>query len=347
MLAHLADASIRSLLLALPAAIALWILRNRRTAALQHAVWTAVVCGMLALLAFGPALPRLPLRILERPTASVPTTPAAVFADATSPVEIAGTAQLPPPVAATARPLIDLSGVVVCAYGAIALAFLAQFVTGMFLARRLLATARSISFHGANCVYESERISVPMTVGWLHPSVLLPLEWRKWGREKLDAVLAHEGAHVHRRDGLVASLAGVNRCVFWFHPLAWMLKRKLALLAEKACDESAVLTLGDSRRYAHLLLEMALRVDGSQGRLRCHALTMASGAHVRQRIESLLEEGRTFSRGLTWTGWAAIVLCAVPVVLGAGALELDRQPPLPQLEVAEQKRVLLPQVRPG
>ncbi len=70
MLAHLADASIRSLLLALPAAIALWILRNRRTAALQHAVWTAVVCGMLALLAFGPALPRLPLRILERPTAS-------------------------------------------------------------------------------------------------------------------------------------------------------------------------------------------------------------------------------------------------------------------------------------
>jgi uncharacterized protein (TIGR03435 family) len=201
-----------------------------------------------------------------------------------------------------------------------------------------------------------------VTVGWLHPSVLLPLEWREWDRERLDAVLAHEGAHVRRRDGLVASLAEVNRCVFWFHPLAWMLERKLALLAEQACDESSVVSLGDRKRYAHLLLEMALRVDGSQGRLRRHALTMASGSHIRQRIDSLLQEGRTFSRGLTWTGWAAVMLCGIPVVLGAGAVELDRQPPLPQLKmsrwnvpapafpdqkVAEQKRVLLAQARPG
>src|ERR1700748_1594078 len=65
MLAHLADVSLRSLLLALLAAIALLILRGRRTAALQHAVWTAVLCGMLALFAFGQSLPRLPLRILH------------------------------------------------------------------------------------------------------------------------------------------------------------------------------------------------------------------------------------------------------------------------------------------
>src|ERR1035441_8349332 len=123
----------------------------------------------------------------------------------------------------------------------------------MFLARKLLATARSIAFSGANRVYESERVRVPVTVGWLRPGVLLPLEWRKWDREKLDAVLAHEGAHVRRRDGLVAALAGVNRCVLWFHPLAWILERKLAQLAEQACDESTVAALGDHRRYAQLL----------------------------------------------------------------------------------------------
>ncbi len=48
LLSHLADTSIRSLVLALVAAILLSIMRSRRTAALEHAVWTMVVCGMLA-----------------------------------------------------------------------------------------------------------------------------------------------------------------------------------------------------------------------------------------------------------------------------------------------------------
>jgi hypothetical protein len=96
MLAHLADVSIRSILLALPAATVLWILQSRRTAALQHAVWAVVVCGMLALFAFGQALPRLPLRILDRPAAAVPATPPAVFANPTLPDEASEAAQLLP-----------------------------------------------------------------------------------------------------------------------------------------------------------------------------------------------------------------------------------------------------------
>src|ERR1051326_9442397 len=74
MLAHLIDVSIRSLLLAIAAAGALLILRNRRKAALQHAVWTMVVSVMLALFAFGQAMPRLPLRILTRADAPAQTT---------------------------------------------------------------------------------------------------------------------------------------------------------------------------------------------------------------------------------------------------------------------------------
>ncbi|MBZ5729179.1 MAG: TIGR03435 family protein [Acidobacteriia bacterium] len=320
MLPHLAEVSIRSLLLALPAAIVLWILRSRRTAALQHAVWAAVVCGMLALFALGQALPRLSLRILDRPAASLPAAPPAVPANAAVIDEPPEAAQLPSPVP---RRAIDWPAVAVYAYGAIALAFLAHFVTGMLLVRRLLAKSGSV-----RNFLETEAIAVPVTAGWLRPRIVLPLEWREWDREKLDAVLAHEGAHIRRRDGLVAALAGVNRCVFWFHPLAWVLERKLALLAEQACDESCVAALGDRERYANLLLEMALVVDGAHGRLRRHALTMAAGSHIRQRIDALLQEGRTFSRGLSWTAWAAVALCGIPVLWGAGAVELDRQPPV-------------------
>jgi len=277
---------------------------------------------MLALFAFGAALPRLPLQILDRPAVRKTGTPLPVPAL----IELVSSATLPGGTGdsvPTFRPSIDWSSVALYAYAAIAFAFLARFITGMFLIRRLLAKSATVGDFR-----ESAVIAVPLTVGWLRPQILLPLEWHQWGREKLDAVLAHEGAHVRRRDGLVAALAGVNRCIFWFHPLAWMLERRLSLLAELACDESCIATMGNREQYARLLLDMALVVDGAHGRLQSHALTMAATSHIRQRIDSLLQEGRTFSRGLTWTGWAAVTLCGIPVVLGAGALELAAPPPM-------------------
>jgi uncharacterized protein (TIGR03435 family) len=314
MLTHLADVSLRSLLLALPAAVVLRILRGRLTAAWQHAVLTAVLSGMLVLLAFGQALPRLPFRVFDGPAAPAPAAPLTLTYD---PSEAAPFLSAAPP--KTSRS-IDWLGAAGYLYGAIAFTFLAQFVIGIFLVRKLTAkqTAKSSP---AQDFLESPLVAVPLTVGWLRPRILLPLEWRAWNREKLNAVLAHEGAHARRRDGLISALAAVNRCIFWFHPLAWMLERKLALLAEQACDEACVAALGDRERYAHLLLEMALVVDESQGRLRYHAFTMAAASHIRQRIDSLLQEGRTFSRGLTRKGWAAVTLCAIPLVWATGAVE--------------------------
>ena len=333
MFAHLADVSIRSLLLAISATIVLWMLRNRRSAALEHAVWTAVVCGMLALFAFGNAMPRLPLRVLTSPAAApVQSAPSLWKAPLTE-----ETAELPAQIPTNVRRSINWSDVAVYAYAAIAFAFLARFIIGMLLVRRLLAASKpaGVGF------LESEAIAVPLTVGCFRPQILFPLEWREWGRDKLDAVLAHEGAHVRRRDGLIAALAGINRCIFWFHPLAWMLERKLSLLAELACDESCVATLGDRERYARHLLEMASAVDGSHGRLREHALTMAATSHLRRRIDSLLQEDRTFSRGLTWTGWAAVALCGIPMTFGAGAITLT-QPPLLQLALPPMSTPLPP-----
>jgi beta-lactamase regulating signal transducer with metallopeptidase domain len=268
MLAHLVDVSIRSLVLALPAAIVLWIAGRNRTAALRHAIWTAVLCGMLALFAFGRALPTFPVRILDPPPASASTgervLPPVMFEETSEAAPLAAPAPKIP------RSPVDRSAVVTYVYGAIALAFLTRFVTGMFLIRKLRASAVPISCTGTNRQYESDRVTVPVTMGWLRPCILLPLDWRDWPPDKLDAVLAHEGAHVRRHDGLIAALAHVNRCIFWFHPLAWMLEHRLALLAEQACDESAVATLGDCNRYAHFLLEMASLVDGFQGRMRYH-----------------------------------------------------------------------------
>ncbi|HPQ14561.1 MAG TPA: M56 family metallopeptidase [Bryobacteraceae bacterium] len=70
------------------------------------------------------------------------------------------------------------------------------------------------------------------------PRILLLVCWRGWDRAKLEVVLANEAAHVARRDWLISILARVNTAIFWFHPLAWWLERKLAVLAQDACDEA-------------------------------------------------------------------------------------------------------------
>ena len=79
-----------------------------------------------------------------------------------------------------------------------------------------------------------------MTVGWLHPVIVLPPNWRDWPAGKLEAVLTHEHEHARRRDPLVQWLALLNRAVFWFHPLAWWLERRISALAEEACDAAVM-----------------------------------------------------------------------------------------------------------
>jgi len=81
-------------------------------------------------------------------------------------------------------------------------------------------------------------------------------------------------------------------------------------------------------------------VDPSQGRLRRPALTMAASSHVARRIEAILREGRTFSPGMSRTGWATLMLCAVPVLLGAGVVELSRR--AEKLTLAPTKAAALP-----
>ena len=115
---------------------------------------------------------------------------------------------------------------------------------------------------------------MPLTVGWLRPKVLLPAGWERWPEDKLQAVLAHERIHVRRGDWAVGVLAGLNRSIFWFHPLAWWLERQLAQLAEQASDDAALLVVG-TEPYARALLDMAAAVKTGQGRLTWEATAMA------------------------------------------------------------------------
>jgi Ca-activated chloride channel family protein len=211
-------------------------------------------------------------------------------------------------------------------YLTIALALLARMMIGMLLLRRLAFRSR----RAGDDFYESESIAVPMAVGWLRPKILLPLDWAKWSAQQLEMVLAHERAHVRRRDSLVLLLAGINRCIFWFHPLAWWVEHELGLLAEQACDEVCLARGGEREEYARLLLATASAA--AQGRVYGAALSMAAGSHLRRRIDAILDERRRVRVGLPRVAWIVVLFCSVAIIYGAGAIRLDRQSPILRLE---------------
>jgi uncharacterized protein (TIGR03435 family) len=107
-------------------------------------------------------------------------------------------------------------------------------------------------------------------------------------------VLTQEREHARRRDPLWRLVASLNRALFWFHPLAWWLERKLSGLAEEACD-AAVLACGyDPRDYSEFLLDLARSVRRAGARvgalgvampgigLECRIRKMLSGVRVPQ-----------------------------------------------------------------
>ncbi len=103
-------------------------------------------------------------------------------------------------------------------------------------------------------------VARPMLVGAFRPAILLPPAMLGDPRSltTLRPILAHELAHVRRRDLLWSGLASLVRALFFFHPLVWLAQREALLAREAACD---ALALGASgvrpSEYGRILLEIA------------------------------------------------------------------------------------------
>jgi hypothetical protein len=121
---------------------------------------------------------------------------------------------------------------------------------------------------------------------------------------------------VRRRDAAINFAARLNRAIFWFHPLAWWLERKLAVTAEHACDEAAARAIAAPDRYAEILLEMADVVHRNRGRLTWQAVGMNGAGLLNSRIDRLLN-GDAFacaSRRKTIAAGIGCVLAIATVV---------------------------------
>ena len=148
------------------------------------------------------------------------------------------------------------------------------------------------------CVSNSRR--APLTFGVFHPTVLLP-EDLPVGDAQFQLILAHELAHIRRKDCLRKLLLTVCLCLYWWNPLVWLMVWLANRDMEFAYDEAVLCALGSDCRkaYALTLLDMARRKPKSAPL--CSSFAKSS---AEERICAIL----SFKRIPAWAGICVSVL---------------------------------------
>lgn len=199
-------------------------------------------------------------------------------------------------------------------YFAVAGALLLRLLIGLAAALRLWLTAEPVSPLVApdGNVRASKRIASPVTVG---SGIVLPADYPQWERSRLRMVLAHERSHVRQLDFWLQLLAGLYTAAFWFSPLGWWLRRKLAQLGEAMSDRAGMEAAQSGSAYAQVVLEFA-----AMPRRRMPGVAMASSGNLSRRIDSLLNEHR-FRRAFSEGRRRALAsLLLIPVALFAATV---------------------------
>jgi TonB family protein len=160
----------------------------------------------------------------------------------------------------------------------------------------------------------SARLSGPATFA---STILLPVGFEEWSASKLAAVLCHERSHVRQKDCYVLWLARLHACVFWINPLAWLILRRLAALAETTSDDAVVSETGDRPAYAELLLEIAAARPAVSG-----TVTAMARPNVSKRIERIISDAPPAVSAKRWHKALSIALLVPVVAISAASLQL-------------------------
>jgi beta-lactamase regulating signal transducer with metallopeptidase domain len=310
------ECAVRAALIALVTAIVLCTI-GIKPAAARHTAWTSVMLVMLLLPIWTALGPKAPIRLLPPVEwhGSIETPPQNVLPVSVRLTEIR---QVKPSGPHPTGQIWTWQSLLLIVYGFGAFGLLVRLAIGTARAHRLRSRANVREGEGI-----SSECSCPITVGLLHPVVILPKNWQEWPPRQLDAVLTHEREHVRRRDPLIQWLALVNRALFWFHPLSWWLERKLSVLAEEACD-AAVLARGHTPQdYSEYLLDIARSVSRSGSRLGLVGMAMP-GSLLQKRIRQILNSCGALPISRTRVLVAVAACAASSAVLASGRLDHAR-----------------------
>jgi D-alanyl-D-alanine endopeptidase (penicillin-binding protein 7) len=150
-------------------------------------------------------------------------------------------------------------------------------------------------------------LASPLAVGWLRPTILLPAALvTGMPPDLLQALLAHELAHIRRMDYLVNLVQTVIESLFFYHPAVWWLGKRVRAERELVADDLAASVLGEPRRLALALSELE-RIQFSHH----HLAPAANGGDLMVRIKRLVkpeQQAVNWKAALPVLGIAALCL---------------------------------------
>ncbi|UCH85475.1 MAG: biopolymer transporter ExbD [Candidatus Latescibacterota bacterium] len=165
-------------------------------------------------------------------------------------------------------------------------------------------------------ILRSSNIALPITTGLFPHRIYVPDTWSQWPKTCRIAAVRHELAHIRRHDGLFAIAEILVRALYFFHPLVWVLSRRLDQYREMACDDAATNTARHSRlQYSRNLVEIAETV--TRDTLTCESASalLRRKNELMIRIKYQMKEGvmRHVSKKTTAIVLAALTLLVLPL----------------------------------
>ncbi|MCH7228904.1 M56 family metallopeptidase [Haloferula sp. A504] len=189
----------------------------------------------------------------------------------------------------------------------------------------LAKMSRWFEVRGRVAVAWSREVAAPVVMGLAKPVILVPVALAsRLSPAQVEAVLAHELAHLHRRDHWAVVVQRLAETVLFFHPAVWWMSRRMDALREEACDNYVVAAGCEPADYAEALVicsECRLERNGTAAKFAERlAATGSSGAPLKQRVLRVLGQGDDGPVRLGRVGWVLAVLAlggiALAVVLG-------------------------------
>ena len=136
-------------------------------------------------------------------------------------------------------------------------------------------------------VFTNDHLASPLVCGLSAPKIYLPTRMDFGNTQLLRHILCHETMHIRRRDNILKAVMLLALCVYWFHPLVWLMSKALCSDLETACDEAVLRRYSDEdtrKDYACSLLAMA--ITGNRPTLLYSAFAKTE---VERRIQSVLQ----------------------------------------------------------
>jgi bla regulator protein blaR1 len=310
---------VKATVLLICALLAVRIARTTR-ASVRHAFLAATFSGIAILPLVSFAIPAVPVDV------SVPVieSPASAFGNAGSAIAVRQESGVATSAQTAFAPAVSTAGVLRAIWVFGAVVFLAPVVTAFIRIRRFRRTglpwrevrplvrrlATQAGIERPVDVLLHEDMPSPVTAGWFRPTIMLPVDARTWTDGDCRNALVHELEHVRRADWLFQVIGRVACGLYWFHPLVWIAWRRMALDAERACDD-AVLQCGDGASYAAQLVNLAARQSSAHAQ---SALGMAHRGDLSFRVSAILNSRQRRGRAGIMPV-AAIAATAVLVLL--------------------------------